>query len=1029
MQVSFALKNKAVLFAVICFFCLAFNAGAQVIINEVASAGNNVLADEDGEYNDFIELYNAGANPVNLLDYSIARLEDNNNKWKFPAVTIQPYSLLTVFASQKDRKTIINHWEKTIGSNEVWRYYADTDAPQSSWAETGYDDSAWQQGQGGFGNGDGDDSTVIPSVYSLYLRKTFSVADTSKIAMALLSIDYDDAFTAYLNGVEIAHSLVAGYTPDPNQPAQINHEAQVYQGGKPEIYKVKRENLALAILPGTNVLAIQVQNVDTASGDLTAIPDFYLAVKDASVTYPLFPSNLSGLHTDFDLASSGQIVVLKDASENIIAMDTIPAMQINHSRGRTTDGGNTWCLFGLPTPGSSNNSSVCSGGYAGVPAFSINAGFYAGTQSLTLSSSAGETIRYSNDGSIPDVSSTAYTSAINLDSTQVIRARCFSSGNLLPGETMTNTYFINEEITMPVVSVTTNSENLWDWNTGLFAMGPDANTEAPFEGANFWKSWEKPGHVEYFDKTGEQGFELNSGLKISGNYTKAFPQKSLRVVARDKYGSGWVDYKLFSGRDYPTLKNFVIRNGGNDWNTVHFRDGLMHRTVKGHTHFDIMERESCVAFLNGQYWGVYELRERQDKNFLESLHGINPDKIDLLEMNGDVTEGSNTDFLNMAAFIANNDMQVTANYDSVKNMFDLDNFVDYFSVEIYANNRDWLITNVPGADPSEVNNIRYWRTNNPVGKWRYILWDLDVTTGLYGLYYENSLQSVLNATNPHSIMLKKLLNNTEFKTYFINRYADLLNTIFVPANINKNANDIHDEMAPEMARHFEKWGNTYPNSISAASSYDIPTWEENIGRLMYFTNYRPTYARNHIQSQFSLINQVDVTLDVSPPGAGTVKISTVVPDSLPWTGVYFDGNPVTITATPNPGYKFSYWKSGIVIPTADSTASITLNINSDDTLRAYFELTELEILAYPNPFKGDITIVYSLPTESKVSLNLYAVTGKRVAEITSPSQTQQPGQHQLTLSSATYTLSHGIYFLKFETGDYSKTIKLAKISD
>ncbi len=1002
-------------------------AKAQLVINEVSSANNLLLPDEDNEYNDWIELYNAGNSPVNLLGYSIARIEDSNNKWKFPAVVIKPQSFLTVSASNKDRKTVIDHWEKAISANDTWKY--NNASPSSNWNETDYDDSAWQQGQGGFGFGDNDDSTVTAPTFSIYLRKSFSVSDTSKIAMAMLNIDYDDAFIAYLNGIEIAHSNVSGYEAAPGSAPWIHHEAQLYQGGKAESYVVFKNKLSQALQQGTNVLAIQVQTVDTASGDLSAIPDFFLAVNDASSSYPVVASGISGLHTDFDLASSGQIIVLKDSSDNIISIDTIPAMQINHSRGRSADGGNTWCLFGSPTPGETNNGSVCSTGYAGTPTFSLNAGFYSGSQTLTLACASGETVHYTNDGNTPENSSPVYASPITIDSSQVIRARCFPSGNLLPGVTLTNTYFINEEFSMPVVSITTDPENLWDWNNGFYVMGPDANVEAPFEGANFWKGWEKEGHVEYFDDNGEQGFELNSGLKIFGNYTKAFPQKGFRVIARDKYGDAPVEYPIFSGRNYSTYKNFLVRNAGNDWNTVHFRDGLVHRIAKNKTHLDIMERESCIGFLNGQYWGVYELRERQDKDYLYNLHGADEDNIDLLEMNDDVVEGSNEGFLSMIDFITGNDMEQQTNYDSAKNMIDIENLVDYFALEIYADNHDWLISNDPNHDLMDVNNIRFWRVNNPPGKWRYILWDMDVTFGLYGLYHDNNLPQVINSPAPHGLMFKQLLANTGFKTYFINRYADFMNTILHPASMLPHVEDISDEMTPEMPRHFLKWGGTYPNTIGAATSDDMPSWNNNVAALKFFINYRPSAARNHVQSQFSLVKQVDVTMDVFPPATGTVKISTVVPDSLPWTGIYFDGNPVTITATPKAGYKFSHWESDSVALT-DSTASVlTLNIDNDNTFTAHFESLELGIAAYPNPFTDNITIVYDLPAEERVSIKLFSISGQLADELVSSSQTQPAGQHQIIYNPKANATAHGIYFLQFIAGEYSKTTKLVKIAD
>jgi len=166
--------------------------------------------------------------------------------------------------------------------------------------------------------------------------------------------------------------------------------------------------------------------------------------------------------------------------------------------------------------------------------------------------------------------------------------------------------------------------------------------------------------------------------------------------------------------------------------------------------------------------------------------------------------------------------------------------------------------------------------------------------------------------NPHLLIYKQLLSNTKFRNYFINRYADLINTMFQPDRVSNIANKMADDIEPEMARHFNKWAG--PISIFGfpiARAVDVVTWKAEIDSMLVFMQQRPGYVRNHIESNFLLNKQVDITLKVQPEGAGVIKINTIIPEKLPWTGVYFDGVPVTITAIPNEGYTFNHWEANI----------------------------------------------------------------------------------------------------------------------
>ncbi len=1012
-------------------FFSAFPSAAQVVINEVSSASVATYLDEDGDQEDWIEFYNPSATTINMAGYTISSNENGKIKsWTFPSINIKPNNYVTVFCSGKNRNAYFDHWEVPVYANNPWKYFLGTTNPPSTWRSIPFNDASWLTGNGGIGYGDGDDSTITPPISSVFMRKSFTIADTSKIPTALLFLDYDDGFVAYLNDVEIARANIGIYGDHPNFNtwAYDEHEATSYSTGNfSGAYFISPQVIDSALKPGVNIFSIQVHNYSSGTDDLSAIPYFLIGVNDTTVTYFPFAASVN-LHTSFNLNSTGQILTLKDAMGNIADQQTIGDMQLNNTYGRRPNGANTWYFFDSPTPDTTNNTSAYYTNYLSKPAFSLKAGFYNSTQTLSISSPTG-LVRYTLDGKDPTQTSALYSTPLNIDSTTVVRARTYSTNPLeLPSEIITNTYFINENINLPVVSLTSDPYNLFDYNYGIYEFGPNADTvNIPFLGSNFWQGWERPANIEYFDQNGTLGFETPSSIAIQGNYSKAWPQRGFAVKTQENYKGGTINYPLFP--DKPTItqyKSFNIRNAGSDWNTCHMRDRFNQKNAQKSTSVDMMDGKPCVLFINGDYWGVYELREKQDKDYIENNSGVPADQIDFLQFDGDIIVGRNTAFLNMSSFIGSNDMSVQTNYNTAKSMLDIENFCDYFITETYIVNIDWL--------GSYTNNIKFWRPNNPIGKWRYILWDTDLSLGFGKNFALGSdaptdfLDVAINpvTANPHSTMLRSLLFNTEFKNYFVDRYADLMNTIFLPSTMQKNVNALHDEMLPEMPRHFNKWSGMSPWPAFIGRSDNVPEWELEIDTMMQFATNRIGFARNHIQSQFSLTKQVDVTLDVTPAGAGKIKISTITPETLPWSGVYFDGVPVTITAIPNPGYEFKYWEANSNLSINNSISSITLNIDTNDLFKAHFDLLEVGMDVFPNPFSNIITINYRLPKNMQVSIKLYSIIGQEVAEIISSNTFHTEGSHSVQFDTNGLSLAQGLYFIEMRTSDFTKTIKLVR---
>ncbi len=906
---------------------------SQVLINEICPSNISNKLNENGEYDDWIEIYNDGSNPVNMGGYGLSDEIAKPYKFIFPYFELGPGQRVLVFASDINRTDLSNHWETAVSAQTTWKYFIGNSQPDTNWRNLTFNHSSWSSGQGGVGFGDGDDNTVIAQSKSVMMRKEFFVPDTGNIASAVFNIDYDDGFAAFLNGVEIARANlgVPGDRSAYNEYATSSHEAMMYQGHDPDSFYIEASFLKSILLPGVNVLAVQVHNQSSNSGDLSAIPFLSFGVLSSTQTFSSVPSWFRSpgsqyFQANFKLSREGETLLLTDNNGLNLDQQQFPRMDPNHSMGRSSDGSSTWCIFTSSTPLGSNSNSTCYPGYASDPVFSLAEGFYSSSHSLSLSTSmSGTKIRYTTNGDEPSSGSTQFNNSINLNSTKTVRVKVFKTG-YLPSPTFTKTYFINEDIDLPVVTISTDPDNLWDNNSGIYATGPNAGSSYPYFGANFWQDWEKPAAIEYYDKNNNRQLSFDANIEIFGNYSQAKPQKSFEVKLSAEMGTSEIEYSLFP--DKPQIKstdNFVLRNSGTDWNEVHYRDAFMERVMKN-THSGYLASDPVVVFLNGAYWGVYTVHENHDQHWIKSNFDLGKEDIDMLIEAGNITTkfGSDNSFWDMFNYATNQNPNGQQYYTDMAEMLDVNNFVDYMIAETYYGNGDWM--------GDWTNNIKMWRPRASGGKWKYLLYDLDMGLG----YSTNvSFNNIGLARNPASQsytsdMFDALLQNSSFKTYFINRYADLINTIYKSSNMTPVSQGFEDIMRHDMADHFAKWPSFN------GENYSISTWNSRINSMESFISSRPAKVRGHIQSEFSLQSQVTLTLNVNPSGAGRIQISTVNPTSYPWSGVYFRGNPVTITALPNPGYEFDHWRSNVAISSNNSNQELTINFTSTDQITAYF---------------------------------------------------------------------------------------------
>ncbi|MBK7937277.1 MAG: lamin tail domain-containing protein [Lewinellaceae bacterium] len=892
---------------------------SQVRLTEVAPTNTGQITDEDGDRPDWIELQNQGTAPVDLEGWGLSDGR-KDSRWLLPPVVLQPDERLLVFASGKNRGASttpgsIDHWETAVQESDTWQYFIGAVAPPADWAAVNFSAAGWQTGPGGFGYGDGDDATQIPAgTISFYYRRVFSVTDKNKLIAAILSMDYDDGFVAYLNGAEIARSSNIAGTPDNTTLATPEHEAVFYTGATPDVFPLNAATLGALLLPGDNVLAVELHNTAASSSDLTGRSWLHFGIGSADLLYGPTPAwfnpgggsgSVGNLHTDFKLNFSETLVFFNAAGDIADSLST-DYLEPGHTKMRLNDDGQ-WCISDTPTP-AAHNTGGCLDQYTAAPAFTLPAGFYTGTQTVAIT--GGGEIRYTDDGSIPTTTSSLYTTPVAVAQTTVLRARRFELYKQ-PSRVVTSTYFINDPTTLPVVSVSLPPADFSDVYTNHTRKGAVA--------------------VEYFDKDKQRQFSGDFAGYVAGNWSVDFPQKSLQFDVDEDFGSaGDIEYPLFApDKPIQKLHAFRIRNEDDDFTNARMRDRIVNE-LAAPTHAGRASYRNVVGFINGQYWGHFVARERIDDYFCRDNYGANPDSVNMVKthygLDPYVAEyGTIDDFYAVSDFIANNDMALAANFQKAQQLFDLENFADYFITEVFVASTDWL--------PEYFNNIRLFKPEKNA-PWRFILWDVSYSSGTgSGCTGCDVLADALNDPfdSRYGKMFRSLLGNPEFHRHFINRFADLMNTAFLPARAHALIDANAAELGPEIDRHNDRWGTG-----------DFNHWSFQVQVLRNFYTQRPAFQHQHIRNHFQLPNDVTITLQVNPPGAGVVKISTVIPTGYPWSGIYFHGNPVTVTAIPNPGYSFANWSANNFIQDLNS-AIFTTDVANNTVFQANFTGTAQDI--------------------------------------------------------------------------------------
>ncbi len=599
--------------------------------------------------------------------------------------------------------------------------------------------------------------------------------------------------------------------------------------------------------------------------DTTILPNDFLLVfcsgRDTISSY---------FHSNFKLKSSGETLILCDENESIIDQFDPVYLDNNISFGRKADGGTDKGFFYISSPGYSNNNNI----ELNEISFSHDAGFYTSGFDLSMAmENTGGQIYYTANGNEPHPDSSytvLYEGAVplsgfqnnqavysyipttpadnsyyfewetpdgNVENHTIIRARVFQE-NQPQCNVFTNTYFVGDDIgerfTLPILSIIADSISLFGYDTGIYVPGK-RHIQGVVKSGNYMErgeAWEKKATIEYFSETGDKLFEQDLGIRIHGNLSRAAPQKGFQFFPRSIYdGNEKMDFPFFEGRSFQDYKRIISRSIYSAHANSVIRDEIVQDFAKNLNVF-YQAWQPVITFVNGEFWGIQDLREKQNEFYLEQHFDIDPDSVDIIDAWGIVDAGDDIEHSEFIYYTDNTDFSIPENYETVKTMIDIPAYIDYYITEIFFVNKDW-----PG------NNYKKWREKGEDNKWRWFLFDLDATMKYVS---HNSLRraagDTLESINPEwsTKLFKALLQNEEFSNQFLSRFVYVLNNDFRHDNTIAILDNWEAMVENEIGNTILRWGIID----------DMQAWRESIEDIRQFLRLRSCYVKNHLEEYF-----------------------------------------------------------------------------------------------------------------------------------------------------------------------------------
>lgn len=790
-------------------------------INEFMASNATTICDSFGSYSDWIELYNSTDTDMDISGFGISDNLSQPMKYRFPdGTTIAAKGYLVVFCSGNEGMQngelhapfgLRSYGEDVVIANRAGRII---DSYSFKNQETDVSVARIPDGAGEL-QSNSQPSPGYPNTGAGY--SAFDAANRLPLGGVYISEFGGSTGSVATDWVELHNSTgsavsLAGYglSNNPKNPAKW-----VF----PDI----------SIEPGEYLLLYATGSADKAQK--------------------------KNLKLNFCISSTGEALFFFDPNGKLIDKLSAGRMRSGQSYGR--DGSDNRFYYAEPTPGAQNGK-----GYEGItqlPAFSVTPGIYDNAVTVAITAGEGETIRYTTDCTTPNASSEVYSGELSISKNSVIRAAAFRDG-YLSGDVATATYLFRSDgvnHALPVVTLVTAPDNLWNSKTGIYATGdqfdPDAASYADtLKSATYYQAkfateeqvdtiWEKPAAFSLFDDNGKQVFTQNVGIRIAGSFGRGRAQKGFNVIARKEYGKGSMEYPFFENRPYTEYKAVVLRAGAQDQNRSKIRDELASGLLEG-TDINILYQayRPTVLYLNGEYWGVYFMKEKRNRFFV-AQHENTENNVDLAIGKGfkQRSYGDNSDWVSLYEYATSHDLSSAEAYAYVSERMDVDSFRDYMIAEIYNGNTDTY-------------NFQYYRLKG--GKWKFIFYDF--CWGFQSPGHE-TLAFRMGKT-PSDVCSAKLfaamLQNKGWRDSFCRRFGELLNTAFAPERVSALIEELYGYVEPEIKREREKFNKDTFMGVKQPNT-NLGTYEgfqSEISKLKDFAQKRPEELKRQLQSNLGL---------------------------------------------------------------------------------------------------------------------------------------------------------------------------------
>lgn len=705
----------------------------QVVISEFMEKNRSTLRDEDGDFSDWIELWNRSDEAVDISGWNLSDRE-NQLGWTLPEMSLQPGERIVIFASGKDR--------------------------QGEQLHTGFSLS-------------GDEGVWLRNEYG-YLCSSALCADCDgDVSMALGD---DGSYGQSLYPTPGYENTAAGWESfqqslSCESPLIIN-EAQVYNLNLAPVNKEYYDWVELKNNSGAALLLSDYYISDDRDDYLRyRLPEVELGPGEFILLYCTSEALPEGYYAaGFELNSENEQLYLATAEGELLDSVSLKDIPYLGSFGRMA-GENGWFYFSSPSPGSEN-----SGGQRRVAEkpLSLTAdGVYNDVEGMYVELSAAGSIRYTLDGSAPTAESPEYTGPIYIDKTTVIRAVNFEEG-ALPSRTLSLSYIINENHSLPVLSLLTDSPAEFDTMYNAKQKGV-----------------ELPASLSLYEEDGS--FTIGCGVSMHGETSLVLPKKNMSVRFRGAYGQSTLNYDIYDG-GVTEFTNLLLRSG-QDFPISIIRNELSQELCAQATDKVINQRSIyCILYINGEYSGIYSLKEKANEQLYAGIAGVSRDSVEVLEAN--VSQGSDF-YKDVVEFCRFNDMSLEENYSHFCHIFDIDSVIDWLILEGYCANTD--LTS---------GNVRYCRSTENDGKWRLMFYDLDASFSTPASVFMNVLSEYAQQNRQFASFMVPLMDNEEFKDRFLSRAAELMGSVLTVENVMGEIDRLCAIVAPEVERDYARFGGT-----------------------------------------------------------------------------------------------------------------------------------------------------------------------------------------------------------------------------